>query len=341
MPYRKILSSNSGRVCNNSQCFETLANKLIVISCGYWDNSFKVLTFDGRRLLQSINQHRGTVTCAAVGLDGRTLVTGSRDTTLMIWTLNPGSGSALPVTVPPRLTLFGHYDEVSAVAVNCELDVVVSGGNDGSVLLHTLRTGTFVWSTNPVGDRVTSINISGFIFVPGLTSVTIPGSVSVIDDTAFLSCSDLEIVSYLGNSDPGVNAKDMFYDCHKLRAICVPLLYNSTNFCGETNFCKKESCDKMHDIENACLFATCNNSQWIVRKTENATKWENQTDQCFEYQCSIDSGYIRWSMCNSTANVTRTCVNGKCLDDVSYSHRIMVNIVSMIMMFIITIFIQA
>jgi len=135
-----------------------------MISCGYWDNSFKVLSVDSKQLLQSVNQHRGTVTCIAVGLDGTTLVTGSRDTTIMIWTLSGstdrGNKAVPPVLLPPRLTLFGHDDEVSAVAVNCELDVVVSGGNDGSILLHTLRTGTFVWSANPVKGRVSTINIS-------------------------------------------------------------------------------------------------------------------------------------------------------------------------------------
>lgn len=137
----------------------------LLVSCGYWDNSFKVLAVDSGRLLQSVCQHRGTVTCVALGRDGRTLVTGARDTTLMVWVLagagDRGSSAGAPVLVPPRLTLFGHDDEVSAVAVNCELDVVVSGGNDGAVLLHTLRTGTFVWSASPVGGgRVSAIHIS-------------------------------------------------------------------------------------------------------------------------------------------------------------------------------------
>jgi len=64
------------------------------------------------------------------------------------------------VVIPACQTLFGHDDEVSAVAVNCELDVVVSGGNDGSVLLHTLRSGTFVWSASVCADRVNYIRIS-------------------------------------------------------------------------------------------------------------------------------------------------------------------------------------
>ena len=135
----------------------------LLVSCGYWDNTFKVLAVDSGRLLQSVCQHRGTVTCAALGRDGRTLVTGARDTTLMVWVLagDRGGGAGAPVLVPPRLTLFGHDDEVSAVAVNCELDVVVSGARDGAVLLHTLRTGTFVWSASPVaGGRVSAIHIS-------------------------------------------------------------------------------------------------------------------------------------------------------------------------------------
>jgi len=115
-----------------------------MFSCGYWDNSFKLYDVESGKMEQSVQVHHGVVTCIATSLDGRTLVTGSHDTTVMVWELN---GSRI---VPrPRLVLFGHEDEVQCVAVSTELDVVVSGGRDGSLLLHTLLTGTFVWSANP------------------------------------------------------------------------------------------------------------------------------------------------------------------------------------------------
>jgi len=67
----------------------------------------------------------------------------------------------------PRWVLFGHDDEVTCVDVNCELDIVVSGGKDGTLLLHTLQKGGFVWSLQPFGPvpitRILTVPIQGHI----------------------------------------------------------------------------------------------------------------------------------------------------------------------------------
>ena len=66
------------------------------------------------------------------------------------------------VSKVPRWVLFGHDDEVTCVDVNCELDIVVSGGRDGTILSHTLQKGGFVWSLQPFG----SVPISRICIVP-------------------------------------------------------------------------------------------------------------------------------------------------------------------------------
>ena len=40
---------------------------------------------ESSKQIQSIAAHKDIVTCLALGSDSRTLVTGSRDTTLMVW----------------------------------------------------------------------------------------------------------------------------------------------------------------------------------------------------------------------------------------------------------------
>ena len=55
-------------------------------------------------------------------------------------------------------------------------------------------------------------------------------------------------------------------------------------------------------------------NEWVLMKRDNATKWENQTNECIHYECDNSSGFIWWSMCNSSDNINRTCVNGQCID---------------------------
>ena len=117
-----------------------------MLSCGYWDFSFKVSSVDDSQQVQSVAQHKGIlvpfnklnldiVTCLAIDkYYGKTVVTGSKDSTVIIWQFND-SGLGQPsldnlfVNKSPLHILFGHDDEVTCVAINCNLDIVVSGSS--------------------------------------------------------------------------------------------------------------------------------------------------------------------------------------------------------------------
>ena len=105
---------------------------------------------DDGRLLQSVRQHKDIVTCVAVSSDGGTAVSGSRDTTVVIWDVvaaernskgKQKGPTALPMRDTPRHVLSGHTDAVVCVALSTELDVVISGSADGVLLFHTLLNG--------------------------------------------------------------------------------------------------------------------------------------------------------------------------------------------------------
>jgi WD40 repeat protein len=66
----------------------------VVACCGYWDHSIRCYAAEDGRLLQACRAHKDVVTCLALGADGRTLVSGSRDTTVAVWDVAPGAGGA-------------------------------------------------------------------------------------------------------------------------------------------------------------------------------------------------------------------------------------------------------
>lgn len=61
--------------------------------CNFWDNSFRcyALEQNSARLLQTINSHTDAVTCLSLSPDNSLLVTGSLDTTVMVWATQPKS----------------------------------------------------------------------------------------------------------------------------------------------------------------------------------------------------------------------------------------------------------
>ena len=52
------------------------------------------------------------MTCLALSDNGDTLVTGSRDTTVMVWKLDLDDKLGQPVITTPKHVLYGHDDEV-------------------------------------------------------------------------------------------------------------------------------------------------------------------------------------------------------------------------------------
>ncbi|EFJ19512.1 hypothetical protein SELMODRAFT_110788, partial [Selaginella moellendorffii] len=118
---------------------------------GYFTD-FKLMSLTDGQTVQSLCQHKDVVTCASVAADGSIVATGSRDTTVMVWETQLSSNrtkrsdSKLAVSDKPRHVLCGHDDAVTCVVVRTELDLVVSGSEDGTCILYTLRQGRYVRS---------------------------------------------------------------------------------------------------------------------------------------------------------------------------------------------------
>jgi hypothetical protein len=136
---------------NPSQgCFAWSEGK-ILINCGSWDRSFSFsMVTSTVSLQQSISEHKDVVTCLALTQDMQTLVSGSRDCNVLVWdidvfTTRKKADKDTPAP-KPKFVLFGHDDAINTVAVNSDLNVIVTASQDCTSIVYDLSKGHYVRS---------------------------------------------------------------------------------------------------------------------------------------------------------------------------------------------------
>lgn len=139
-----------------SHLFAVYAEYRLLFSGGHWDSSFRVTALDTGRLVVSIARHRDVVTSLSFadgGVGCRRLITASRDTTLMVWRVDDTDVDVKPPVSPSSLlhVLYGHDAPVTCVCARAELDAIVSSGDDGTLVVHTLWGGEYVRTIAPHG----------------------------------------------------------------------------------------------------------------------------------------------------------------------------------------------
>ncbi|XP_031626139.1 neurobeachin-like protein 1 isoform X2 [Contarinia nasturtii] len=171
----------------HSRMFAVSLDGRYIYAAGCWDNSLKVISVTRGKPVASIQKHLDIITCIALDNCGSYIVTGSRDCTCIVWSISNGTlnnvASVNPPTTPTHInhhqtighsqmntqnsltprpvnTLYGHDKPISCVAIFTELDMVVSGSEDGTVNVHTIKDGQFVRSLLPIDCSGPSINIT-------------------------------------------------------------------------------------------------------------------------------------------------------------------------------------
>uniref|UniRef100_A0A8C7DXS6 Neurobeachin-like protein 2 n=1 Tax=Naja naja TaxID=35670 RepID=A0A8C7DXS6_NAJNA len=148
-----------------------LSSKMLVVSHdgkllfsgGHWDNSLRVTSLSKGKVVGHIHRHIDVVTCLALDLCGIYLISGSRDTTCLVWQVLQQGGLSYGLASKPVQVLYGHEDEVTCVGISTELDMAVSGSKDGSILVHTIRRGQFIKSLKPPCESSLPVTISNLV----------------------------------------------------------------------------------------------------------------------------------------------------------------------------------
>uniref|UniRef100_A0ACD5ZLJ8 Uncharacterized protein n=1 Tax=Avena sativa TaxID=4498 RepID=A0ACD5ZLJ8_AVESA len=173
-----------------------------VITGGHADNSVKLISPDGARTIETATGHIAPVTCLALSPDNNYFVTGSRDTTVILWRIHRMSSSHWkntpepPPSTPrtpsspvanssrsrssrirtlktstkrriegPMHVLRGHLGEVTCCSVSSDLGLVVSSSHISGVLLHSLRTGRLVRKLDVGEAHLICLSCQGIILI--------------------------------------------------------------------------------------------------------------------------------------------------------------------------------
>ncbi|XP_034144562.1 neurobeachin-like protein 2 isoform X2 [Esox lucius] len=136
----------------------------LLFSGGHWDCSLRVTQLGKGKLVGRICRHIDVVTCLALDLCGIHLISGSRDTSCIVWQVVQQGGFSSGLSPRPVQVLCGHDQEVTCVAISTELDMAVSGSKDGTLIVHSVRRGQFLRTLRPFGEvclpaRVTELQV--------------------------------------------------------------------------------------------------------------------------------------------------------------------------------------
>ncbi|CAI9278052.1 unnamed protein product [Lactuca saligna] len=195
-----------------------------VITGGHVDNSIRLISPDGAKTLEIAKGHCAPVTCLSLSPDSKYLVSGSRDTTILIWRIHrsprfrsgnisePPTGTVTPTSVSattaassfidknrrrriegPIQIIRGHLGEVIDCCVNSDLGAVASCSNLSDVLLHSVIRGRLLRKLHGVKADIVRLSKHGIIVTWNnslrvLSSFTLNG-ILIAQSRLPLSCS--------------------------------------------------------------------------------------------------------------------------------------------------------
>ncbi|OAY75714.1 BEACH domain-containing protein C2 [Ananas comosus] len=170
-----------------------------ILTGGHADNSVKLISSDGAKTIETAFGHCAPVTCLALSPDSHYLVTGSRDTTVILWRMHrpspshkksssdPSSPSPATPRSPlaagnisnspsteanrrrriegPMHVLRGHLGEVVSCSVSSDLGLIASSSDACGVLLHSLRRGRLMRRLDVKGADAVRLSSQGVVLI--------------------------------------------------------------------------------------------------------------------------------------------------------------------------------
>lgn len=168
---------------------------------GHVDNSVRLISSDAAKTLEIARGHSAPVTCMSLSPDSNYLVTGSRDTMVLVWRIHQStdpqktsiSESPPPSTTPtsakstnnnllssgkrriegPVQVIRGHFGEVVCCCVDSDLGVVASCSDSSDVLLHSVSRGRLLRRLDGVKAHMVCLSPAGVVVTWNRLSCTL------------------------------------------------------------------------------------------------------------------------------------------------------------------------
>lgn len=137
----QVLTGHSGQVM--SLAFHPKNNNILFSGSG--DKTIKIWDINNQKCTHTHTKHSSGVTSIAVSPDGKTLVSGSYDKTIIVL---------------PDQILESHSDVVYSVAISPDGQTVISGSRDTEIKVWNLRSGELLYTLTGHKGSVLSIAIS-------------------------------------------------------------------------------------------------------------------------------------------------------------------------------------
>ncbi|XP_047167715.1 BEACH domain-containing protein C2-like [Vigna umbellata] len=175
-----------------SQAVVSITCNKEVITGGHADSSIRLISSDGAKTLETAYGHCAPVTCLGLSPDSNYLVTGSRDTTVLLWRIHralashtsvmsehsAGTGTSSSTSngsshmlekdrrrriEGPIQVLRGHRTEILSCCVNSDIGIVVSCSHSSDVLLHSIRRGRLIRRLDGVEAHIVCLSSEGVV----------------------------------------------------------------------------------------------------------------------------------------------------------------------------------
>ncbi|KAL2337428.1 hypothetical protein Fmac_011874 [Flemingia macrophylla] len=217
---------------------------------GHADNSIRLISSDGAKTLETAYAHCAPVTCVGLSPHSDYLVTGSQDTTVLLWRIHRASqssvvsesstgSSTLPSTSHsssshllieknrrrriegPLQVLRGHRSEILSCCVSSELRIVVSCSLSTDVLLHSIRKGRLIRRLDGVMAHTVCLSSEGVVITWNaskniLSTFTLNGVLIAKTELSFsssISCMEISVDG--GSALIGINSQESGGSCNK------------------------------------------------------------------------------------------------------------------------------
>ncbi|KAI3703216.1 hypothetical protein L1987_73135 [Smallanthus sonchifolius] len=165
-----------------------------VITGGHVDNSIRLVSPDGAKTLEIAKGHCAPVTCLSLSPDSKYLVSGSRDTMVLVWRIHrsprfrlggmsePPNGTITPTSVSattaascfldkirrrriegPIQVIRGHLGEIIDCCVDSDLGAVASCSYASDVLIHSVSRGRLLKKLHGVKADMVRLSRHGVV----------------------------------------------------------------------------------------------------------------------------------------------------------------------------------